>query len=215
VILLKVGSLFWPRLEPVRGNSIPTLRYVPVKCRAGRASIGVFNQSLVFVGSSTGSTAQIELGSDPVFGGSGVLDISGHNAPGVTIGSIEGDATTFVFLAANNLTVGSNDLSTTFFGVIEDNGFSGSLAKMGKKTLDLMGANIYTGATNINGGALQVDGSISSNTIINHKGTLAGGGTVYGNVTNYSGKVSPGDPLGVPGVLTVRTTTCKHPQPLL
>jgi autotransporter-associated beta strand protein len=181
---------------------------------ASSARISVFGQFLEFSGSSTGGTAQIELGSGPN-PENAVLDISSHKPPGVTIGSTEGDATTFVSLGANNLTVGSNDLSTTFSGVIEDNGFSGSLTKIGTGTLDLKGANTYTGLTNINGGVLQVDGSISSNTFINHKGTLAGGGTVYGNVTNYSGKVSPGDPLGVPGVLTISNNYTQTPSATL
>lgn len=52
--------------------------------------------------------------------------ISSHNAPGVTIGSIEGSGC-LVFLGANILTVGSNNISTTFSGVIQD---SGSLTKV-------------------------------------------------------------------------------------
>ena len=59
-------------------------------------------------GDSTGGTARVE-----VFG-NGNLDVSVHNAPGVTIGSIEGSGT--LFLGANNLTVGSNNLDTTFSG---------------------------------------------------------------------------------------------------
>jgi uncharacterized protein with beta-barrel porin domain len=62
---------------------------------------------------------------------------------------------------------------------------------------------------------LQVDGSISSNTFVNHKGALAGGGTVYGNVTNYAGEVSPGNPLGVPGVLTVSNNYMQTPSATL
>jgi autotransporter-associated beta strand protein len=110
----------------------------------------------------------------------------------------------FVFLGAKNLTVGSNNLSTTFPGMIQDGGqFSGvgggSLTKIGTGTLDLTGVNTYTGNTNINGGVLKVDGSIASNTFVNHGGTLAGTGTVNGNVTN-SGKIMPGD---APGTLTI------------
>ena len=182
---------------------------------AASASIPVVGGVLEFFDSSTGGTAQIELGFDEFLGRGAILEISGHNFPGVTIGSIEGDENTAVFLDANNLTVGSNDLSTTFSGVIEDNGFSGSLTKIGKGTLDLKGANTYTGQTNVNGGVLQVDGSISSNTFINHGGTLSGSGTVNGNVTNYGGEVGPGDPLGVPGVLTVSNNYMQTPSAAL
>jgi autotransporter-associated beta strand protein len=117
----------------------------------------------------------------------------------VTIGSIEGEEFTFVSLGANNLTVGSNNLSTTFSGVID--GFGGSLTKIGTGTLELTGADTYTGDTNVNRGVLQVDGSITSNTFVNHGGTLAGTGTINGNVTN-NGRVGPGS-AGAPGMLTV------------
>jgi uncharacterized protein with beta-barrel porin domain len=50
---------------------------------------------------------------------------------------------------------------------------------------------------------LQVDGSITSNTLVNHGGTLAGNGTINGNVIN-NGRVSPGD---APGTLTVNSYT--------
>jgi autotransporter-associated beta strand protein len=165
---------------------------------AGSAFVG--GGFISFFGSSRGGTAQIELFSNPDLPIFGVLDISGHNAPGVTIGSLSGNEGTFVDLGANNLTVGSNNLSTTFSGVIQGTG--GSLTKIGTGTLDLTGANTYTGDTNVNRGVLQVDGSITSNTFVNHGGTLAGIGTINGNVTN-NGRVSPGGALGAPGVLTV------------
>ena len=152
---------------------------------------------IVFAGFSSGGTSQVE-----VFG-NGNLDISGHGAPGVTIGSIEGDGN--VFLGENNLTVGSNNMDRTFSGVIQDGGQNrgtgGSLTKIGTGTLDLTGANTYTGDTNINRGVLKVDGSITSNTVVNG-GTLAGMGTVNGNMINNA-TVSPGD---APGTLTINGT---------
>jgi autotransporter-associated beta strand protein len=162
---------------------------------------------IVFTLHSTGGTSRVELF------GNGSLDISSvsFQTPGgveaVTIGSMEGDGN--AFLGRNNLIVGSNNLSTTFAGVIQDGGRSnlsgGSLSKVGSGILILSGTNTYSGATRVNGGVLQMDGSITSNTFVNHGGTLAGTGTVIGNVTNnYGGTVSPGDAAGT---LTVNSYT--------
>jgi autotransporter-associated beta strand protein len=111
-----------------------------------------------------------------------------------------------VFLGSNNLRVGSDNNNATFACTIQDGGVNGgtggSLTKIGSGTLILTAANTYTGDTNVNRGVLQVDGSINSNTSV--RGTLAGMGTVHGNVTNNNwGTVSPGQASGVPGVLTV------------
>jgi autotransporter-associated beta strand protein len=147
-----------------------------------------------FFYNSSGGAARIE-----VFG-NGSLDISPHDAPGLTIGSIEGDGK--VFLGGNNLTIGNNGLSTVFAGVMQDgdpfNGgrTGGSLTKIGKGTLTLSRGNRYTGDTTINGGVLNVNGSIvSPNTLVNPGGTLGGNGTVGGNVINNA-VVAPGDSPG-------------------
>jgi len=164
---------------------------------ANGGSNGGEGGTILFADQSTVGTARIE-----VFG-NGSLDISLHDAPGMTINSIEGDGN--VFLGANDLTVGSDNLDITFSCAIHDGGqgggVGGSLTKVGTGTLDLTGTNTYTGNTNVKRGVLQVDGSITSNTSVHGRGTLAGTGTIEGNVTN-NGRVSPGS-AGAPGMLTI------------
>jgi hypothetical protein len=81
--------------------------------------------AIIFDGASTGGTARVK-----VFG-NGYLDISSHQS-GLTIGSIEGSGN--VRLGANDLRVGTNNMNTTFSGVISG---SGSLAKVGSGVLTL------------------------------------------------------------------------------
>jgi autotransporter-associated beta strand protein len=66
---------------------------------------------------------------------------------------------------SKTMTVGGNDATSTFAGIIADNTGTGgtlALAKTGTGTLTLSGANTYTGATTVNGGTLKVTGSIKS-----------------------------------------------------
>lgn len=59
---------------------------------------------ILFRENTAGDTARVELR------GNGFLDVQLHEAPGMTIGSLEGDG--LVLLGNSNLAVGSNDLST-------------------------------------------------------------------------------------------------------
>jgi autotransporter-associated beta strand protein len=173
---------------------------------ANGGSGGAGGGFIVFTGSSTGSdvngAARVE-----VFG-NGYLDINTHNAPGVTIGSLEGSGN--AFLGNRNLTVGSLNTSTTFSGVIQDGApgggglTGGSLTKSGTGRLTLSGANTYTGATTVNAGTLLVNGSITSNVTVNNSGTTLGGGvgatagTITGTVAvNAGANLHPGTSPGI------------------
>jgi autotransporter-associated beta strand protein len=55
-----------------------------------------------------------------------------------------------------NLTIGVDDGSSTFAGVIANAESAGNLVKTGSGTITLTGANTYTGMTTVNGGTLKV-----------------------------------------------------------
>jgi autotransporter-associated beta strand protein len=168
-----------------------------------------------FDNDSDGGEAQIEVYGD------GYVDISFRLTPSVTIGSLAGDG--IVDLGSNNLTVGSNNLDTTFAGVIQDGGFGGgtrgSLTKIGTGTLTLTGANTYTGGTVVNEGTLKVANTSGSGTgsrdVQVNAGTLEGKGIIAGAVTVGTGSgtgafLAPGagarktNTLTIQGALTIK-----------
>jgi autotransporter-associated beta strand protein len=159
--------------------------------------------AVVFSDKSKGGKASITLN------GTALLDITMHNAPGVTIGSLAGSGS--VGLGANTLTIGSNNQSTTFSGVIQD---SGSLTKTGGGTLTLTCANTYTGLTTVNTGVLKVANRTGSATGIGavnvNAGTLAGKGIVTGATTIGTGTgtgafLAPSIDTKKPATLTIQS----------
>jgi outer membrane autotransporter protein len=83
--------------------------------------------------------------------------------------------------------INTNDESVTISNVISG---AGGFNQVGGGILQLDNANTYTGPTNINVGTLILNGSINSNTTIATLGTLMGGGTINGSLTN-GGLVQP------------------------
>ncbi|MDQ3200038.1 MAG: autotransporter-associated beta strand repeat-containing protein [Verrucomicrobiota bacterium] len=167
--------------------------------------------SLFFFERADGGTASIAL-----LGGS-QMDIGKRADPGVTIGSLAGDGP--VFLGAKNLTIGSNNQSTAFSGVLQDGGINqgtgGSLSKIGSGLLTLSGANTYTGGTTVSAGALAVRNTTGSATgtgpVQVNGGTLAGAGSIAGAVTLGSGSgtgavLSPGQGASKPTRLTLESS---------
>lgn len=126
----------------------------------------------------------------------GVFDITGLSG-GTSIKSLSGSGN--VNIGANTLTITNGNGS--FAGIIGDGGFGGGLVMAGGTEI-LSGANTYTGTTTVNGGRLEVDGSIASASAVNAGGTLAGAGSV-GNVAVNGGTLAPGSAASPTGTLTI------------
>ena len=76
--------------------------------------------------------------------GNGTMDLSGLRQNAVTIGSLSGQGT--VILSRFILNIGSNNLSTTFSGIIQNNG---AITKIGTGSLSLTGACSYRRGTTV------------------------------------------------------------------
>ncbi len=143
-------------------------------------SSGASGGSLSFQRTSDGGKATV------VMTGNAVLNIRNLVSSSVAIGSLAGEGS--VYLGANTLTIGSNNLSTTFSGVIQDDG---GLTKTGSGTLMLSGANLYTGGTTVTSGALKVANRTGSatgtGTVSVNAGTLGGRGIIGGATTIGTG----------------------------
>src|SRR6266446_5955334 len=134
-------------------------------------------------GDGTGVSPRVE-----VFG-NGSLDVSGWYSGVNAVRSIEGSG--FIFLVGYNLSVGSNNLSTTFSGTLQDGGISGggggSLTKAGTGQLTLSKTSTYTGGTTVSQGTLLVTNKRGSATgagaVQVNAGTLGGTGLIAGAVT--------------------------------
>jgi autotransporter-associated beta strand protein len=112
-------------------------------------------------------------------------------------------------LGANTISVGSNNQTTTYSGVISSS--TGGLAKTGSGSLILTGANTYAGGTTVSEGTLRVNGTHASAITVSSGATLGGNGTVSGLVTLNSGaNLTPGNSVGnlnLNGGLTLNSTS--------
>ena len=122
---------------------------------------------------------------------SGTTTISGgslHVGDGGTTGTL-GTSTSTI---NNNGNLTANRSNAITFGQII--GGTGSFTQAGTGTTTLTNVNTYTGATTIQRGTLQIDGSLGSSAVnVETSGTLAGSGALSGIATVKSGgTIAPG-----------------------
>ena len=163
--------------------------------RAGTLAIGSASGNVTLalqnstVDLTTGDTGTLRFGTS-----------TGTTITSATFGGLKGSRN-LSLLNANTtpaavaLTVGGNNSSTTYSGILS--GAAGSLTKSGTGTLTLEGANAYTGGTTISAGSLIVNGSTASSSVLTvaPNATLGGSGTI-GGATTINGILAPGNSIG-------------------
>ena len=116
----------------------------------------------------------------------GTLDLGGFSQ---TINGLSGSGLVDNTAAgAATLTVGANDQTSTFSGVITNTGGALSLTKTGVGTLTLAGTNTYGGATTINAGQLVgvTGGSASNSAVKLNAGAATGTIQITDNTLQWS-----------------------------
>ena len=120
--------------------------YTPITINAGGTNLGgkvVLGADVTFTGNATNTNTTTINGAAGT--SLGIFALNGQRTFNVGDGAAAVDLTITVVLADNGATVGG-------------------LTKMGAGTLKLAGANTYTGPTNVNGGTVEVSGSLSGST---------------------------------------------------
>jgi fibronectin-binding autotransporter adhesin len=170
-----------PATLTVGGDNTPTIYAGSISGFGGLNKVGTgtltLTGSTTYTGTTTVSAGTIaggvlnSLSPNSAFSiaNGATLDIS---AASQVIGSLAGVTGSNVNLGAKTLTIGGDNTSTTFSGLISG---TGSLIKNGAATFTILGTDNYSGGTTIGGGTLQLgngatNGSISGN--VNDNGTL-------------------------------------------
>jgi autotransporter-associated beta strand protein len=149
---------------------------------------GTWNTTNTVWTTGTGGTLTFSNGDSVTFSGTGggTVTLSGSLQPSSITVSATSGTYTFISSAGNLLT------GTT------------GLAKSGGGTFILSGTSGFTGTTSITGGALLVNGVLSSATTTVAGGLLGGSGTVSGAVQMAAGgTIAPGAAPGGTGILTL------------
>lgn len=129
---------------------------------------------------------------DPTIVGDGAVNAKAGTTILSDIGSFTGD-----FTIDTAGTLGLDLTSDTSYDASHIFG-TGTLAKLGDTTLELMGTSTFSGDTEVREGRLAVNGALASSiATVFGGGVLSGNGTVGGIVVENQGILAPGNSIGV------------------
>ena len=145
-------------------------------------------------------------------GSGGIVMLARNGAVTIDLGALRGGPNTRLAGRASGssgtvtYSIGALGIATTFAGSITNYNNATAITKVGTNTLTLSGTNYHTGATTVQGGTLQVDGSILNSAVtVQAETSLTGNGSLNSVGVQGNGTLSPGA-SGI-GKLTINTLT--------
>ena len=200
------------------GNNVTLASSIGSNSSAGLVKAGagalLLNNANTYSGGTTVSGGTLQLGNVQSLGtggltaNNGTVDLAGFSP---TVASLGGAAGVITVSGASNSTLTVNQATSTVFGGSLNDGPAAhvGLIKIGGGTLDLTGASVMSSHTDISGGVLQVDGSLSVPSLnVNDPAQLAGSGRIGVNsadgllyrstaVSSFGGAISGAGPLEI------------------
>ncbi|MER9137988.1 autotransporter outer membrane beta-barrel domain-containing protein [Mesorhizobium sp. M0830] len=151
----------------------------------GTASVTLSNDGTALVDFATVIASQA--------GSTGTLNIGGAAGAAATGAGILDSATLQFGLGTGALNFNHTEANYAFGAAISGLGTINQIAGNTNLTADSSG---FTGATNVSGGRLAVNGSLANSLVTIMGGTLGGNGTVGGIVAQSGGIIAPGNSIG-------------------
>jgi fibronectin-binding autotransporter adhesin len=162
-----------------------TMTFTRASTYTGATTISNGEIALTGSGALSASTALNLAGATSRFDISGITGAAGTTR---TVGSLAGASGSIINLGNKNLSVGSDNSSTAFAGILTN---TGSLTKTGTGTMTLSGANTFSGGSTLSAGVLRAANSsaLGTGALVASEGTtleITNGVTIANNMSVYS-----------------------------